>query len=100
MGLNPSTQGPLIRVPLPVLTEERRKDMVRMAKEVAETGKIAIRNIRRSALQDVKSLQKEKMISEDEERVAEESVNSTTEKYIQAVQVILNEKIKDLEEVK
>lgn len=100
LGLNPSSQGALIRVPLPVLTEERRKDMVRMAKEVAETGKISIRNIRRAALQEVKSLQKEKMISEDEERVAEEKVNSTTEKYIQAAQEILNEKIKDLEEVK
>lgn len=100
MGLNPSTQGAMIRVPLPALTEERRKDLVKIAKEVAETGKISIRNIRRSALQEVKTLLKDKEISEDEERTAEEKINSITEKYIQASQQILNEKIKDLEEVK
>ena len=100
LGLNPSTQGSMIRVPLPALTEERRKDLIRVAKEVAETGKISIRNIRRAALQEIKSLLKEKMISEDEERNAEEKVNATTEKYVHVAQEILNEKIKDLEEVK
>ena len=74
--------------------------MIRVAKEVAETGKISIRNIRRAALQEIKSLLKEKMISEDEERNAEEKVNATTEKYVHVAQEILNEKIKDLEEVK
>ena len=73
---------------------------MKIAKEVAETGKISIRNIRRSALQEVKTLLKDKEISEDEERTAEEKINSITEKYIQASQQILNEKIKDLEEVK
>ena len=100
LGLNPATHGQSIRVPLPVLTEERRKDLVRMAKEVGEAGKISVRNIRRAALQEVKASLKEKSISEDEERLTEDKVNTLTERYIDKVQKILTEKIRDLQEVK
>lgn len=100
LGLNPATHGESIRVPLPILTEERRKELVKMAKEVAENGKIAVRNIRRASLQEVKSLLKEKLISEDEERSAEDKVNQITEKYIDQIQKLLNDKIEDLQEVK
>ena len=71
-----------------------------MAKEVTESGKIAVRNVRRACLQEVKTLLKDKEISEDEERSAEEKVNQTTEKYIDQIQQLLNSKIQDLQEVK
>ena len=72
LGLNPATAGTVIRVPLPPLTEERRKDMIRVVRNEAEGGRIAIRNIRRDAIHDVKDLMKEKMIGEDDERRAAE----------------------------
>ena len=72
LGLNPSSAGTVIRVPLPALTEERRKDMIRVVRQEAEGGRIAVRNIRRDALHDIKELLKEKMIGEDDERRAEE----------------------------
>ena len=68
LGLNPATAGTVIRVPLPPLTEERRKDMIRVVRNEAEGGRIAIRNIRRDAIHDIKELLKEKMIGEDDER--------------------------------
>ena len=100
LGLNPAVNGDSVRVPLPILTEERRRDLVKLAKEVAEGGKISIRNVRRSSLQDIKGLLKEKAISEDEERAAEDKINQFTEKYVTLVQAILDEKIQDLQEVK
>jgi ribosome recycling factor len=100
LGLNPATNGHSIRVPLPMLTQERRKDLVRMAKEVGEAGKVSVRNIRRSALQEIKTLLKDKSISEDEERLAEDKVNALTERHVDKVQKILEEKIRDLQEVK
>ena len=100
LGLNPATHGESIRVPLPILTEDRRRELVKMAKEIAENGKIAVRNIRRASLQEVKSLFKEKSISEDEERMAEEKINQITEKHIHQIQELLDQKIKDLQEVK
>jgi ribosome recycling factor len=100
LGLNPATHGDSVRVPLPALTEERRKDLIKLAKEVAENGKIAIRNVRRASLQDVKTALKEKTISEDEERTLENKINDVTEKHVEMVQSILNDKIKDLQEVK
>tara|TARA_B100001989_G_C24545169_1_gene470221 strand:+ start:2164 stop:2724 length:561 start_codon:yes stop_codon:yes gene_type:complete len=100
LGLNPATHGPSIRVPLPSLTEERRKDLVKVAKEVGESGKISIRNVRRAALQEIKALLKDKEISEDEERTAEEKINQLTEKFVARATDILADKIKDLQEVK
>ena len=80
LGLNPSSQGTLIRIPLPPLTEERRKDLVKVVKGEAENGKIAIRNIRRDANSDVKSLNKEKEISDDEMHQAEDEIQKITDK--------------------
>ena len=72
LGLNPATAGTIIRIPLPPLTEERRKDMIRLVRQEAEGGRVAVRNIRRDAISSVKDLMKEKMIGEDDERRGED----------------------------
>lgn len=99
LGLNPATAGTVIRVPLPPLTEERRKDMIRVVRNEAEGGRIAIRNIRRDAISDVKELQKEKMIGEDEEHRAEEQIQAITDKYIAEIDDVLGEKESELMEI-
>jgi ribosome recycling factor len=99
LGLNPATAGTVIRVPLPALTEERRKDMIRVVRNEAEGGRIAIRNIRRDALNDVKELLKEKMIGEDDERRAEGEVQEITDKYVGQVDKLLAEKESELMEI-
>lgn len=99
LGLNPATAGTVIRVPLPPLTEERRKDMIRVVRNEAEGGRIAIRNIRRDAISDIKDLQKEKMIGEDEERRAEEDIQSITDKYVAEIDEVLAEKESELMEI-
>jgi len=99
LGLNPTTAGTLIRVPLPPLTEERRKDMIKLVKSEGEGGKVAIRNIRRDANSNIKALLKEKEISEDDERRAEDEIQKLTDKYIAEVDKVLEEKEKDLMEI-
>ncbi|MEE4163575.1 MAG: ribosome recycling factor [Woeseiaceae bacterium] len=99
LGLNPSSAGTVIRVPLPPLTEERRKDMIRVVRQEAEGGRVAIRNIRRDAIGDVKDLLKEKMIGEDEERRAEDDIQALTDKYIAQVDAALAEKEAELMEI-
>jgi ribosome recycling factor len=99
LGLNPATAGTVIRVPLPPLTEERRKDMIKVVRNEAEGGRIAIRNIRRDAIHDVKELLKEKMIGEDDERRAEEEIQTITDKYIAEIDQTLAEKESELMEV-
>lgn len=99
LGLNPMSAGTVIRVPLPALTEERRKDMIRVVRSEAEGGRIAIRNIRRDALGELKTLQKGKEISEDEERRAQDEVQGITDKYIARIDEVLAEKEKDLMEI-
>lgn len=99
LGLNPASAGTVIRVPLPPLTEERRKDMIRIVRQEAEGGRVAIRNIRRDALSDIKDLQKEKMIGEDEERRANDEIQVITDKHIAEVDRVLAEKERDLMEV-
>ena len=99
LGLNPATAGTVIRVPLPPLTEERRKDMIRVVRNEAEGGRIAIRNIRRHAIPDIKELLKEKMIGEDDERRAEEDIQTITDKYIAEIDHVLAEKESELMEV-
>ncbi|NOX76011.1 MAG: ribosome recycling factor [Gammaproteobacteria bacterium] len=99
LGLNPATSGTVIRVPLPPLTEERRKDMIKLVRSEGEHAKVAIRNIRRDANSDVKALLKEKDITEDEERQSEDSVQKLTDKYIAEVDLVLKEKEKDLMEL-
>lgn len=98
MGLNPATAGEVIRVPLPPLTEERRKDMIRLVRQEGENARVAIRNIRRDVLGDIKTLLKEKEITEDDERRAHDDIQKITDKYIAQVDKLLEEKEKDLME--
>ena len=99
LGLNPATAGTIIRVPLPPLTEERRKDLIRVVRSEAEGGRVAIRNIRRDALSDIKDLLKEKMIGEDDEHRAHEEVQKITDKHVANIDAILAEKESELMEI-
>ena len=99
LGLNPVTSGDVIRVPLPALTEERRRDMSRVVRHEAENARVAIRNIRRDANHSLKLLAKEKDITEDEERRAEEAIQKLTDEFIAAVEERLEEKEADLMEI-
>ena len=96
LGLNPAVAGTVIRVPVPALTEERRRDLVKVVKNEAEGSRVAIRNIRRDANGELKALEKDKTISEDEERRAEDSVQKLTDKYIKEVEAVFEKKEKDL----
>lgn len=99
LGLNPATAGQVIRIPLPPLTEERRKDLTRVVHQEGENAKIAIRNIRRDANHHIKELLKEKEISEDEERKAEHDIQSVTDVAVKKVDEIIEEKEKELLEI-
>ena len=99
LGLNPASAGTVIRVPLPPLTEERRKDMIRIVRQEAEGGRVAIRNIRRDAIGDIKDLLKEKMIGEDEEHRAEQEIQEITDKYVAQIDELLAEKESELMEI-
>lgn len=99
LGLNPASAGTVIRVPLPPLTEERRKDMIRLVRQEAESARVAVRNIRRDALGDIKELLKEKLIGEDEERRSHEETQKITDKHIEAIDRILAEKESELMEI-
>lgn len=96
LGLNPSTQGDMIRVPTPALTEERRKEMVKLAKGEAEDAKIAIRNIRRDANEAFKKLLKDKECSEDDERRAQDDIQKMTDKAVLEVDKLVIEKEKEI----
>jgi ribosome recycling factor len=96
LGLNPSTAGSVIRVPLPPLTEERRRDLIKVARHEAEQARVAVRNIRRDANGELKELVKEKLISEDEERRGQELVQKLTDQYVKEVDAVLAEKEQDL----
>ena len=99
LGLNPSSQGTLIRIPLPPLTEERRRDLVKVVKGEGENGKIAIRNIRRDANSDIKTLNKEKEISDDEMHQAEDEIQKITDTFVKQVDAILADKEAELMEI-
>ncbi|MES9870903.1 MAG: ribosome recycling factor [Sedimenticola sp.] len=96
LGLNPNTAGTVIRVPLPPLTEERRKDLIRVVRQEAEQARVAVRNIRRDANQDLKSLVKEKLISEDDERRGQEIIQKLTDQHVKDVDELLSKKEEDL----
>lgn len=96
LGLNPSSAGTIMRIPLPPLTEERRRDLIKIVKNEVEQGKVAIRNIRRDANGDVKSLLKDKDISEDEAKKAEDDIQKVTDENIKQVDVIFAAKEKEL----
>ena len=96
MGLNPATSGELIRIPMPALTEERRKDLIKVVKSEGENSKISIRNIRRDSNEILKKLSKEKEISEDDERRMQEAIQKNTDIFIVEVDRLIDAKEKDL----
>ncbi len=99
LGLNPATSGNNIRVPLPALTEERRRELIKVMRGEGEQGKVAVRNIRRDAISDVKSLLKDKEITEDECRRAEDDIQKITDKNIADIDKLMDAKEKDLLEI-
>ena len=96
LGLNPAAMGDVIRVPMPMLTEERRKDLIKVVRGEVEEGRVAIRNIRRDANDHIKKLLKEKEITEDDARRGKESVQKLTDKYIAEADKMLATKEEDL----
>jgi ribosome recycling factor len=96
LGLNPSTQGDMIRVPTPPLTEERRKEMVKLVKTEAEDAKIAVRNIRRDANEGLKKLLKDKACSEDDERRAQDDIQKLTDKFVAEIDKLVVDKEKEV----
>jgi ribosome recycling factor len=96
MGLNPNSAGNVIRIPLPPLTEERRRDLVKLVKQEAESGRIAIRSIRRDANSEIKEAVKEKLVSEDEGHSGEEKIQKLTDSFVKEVEKILEVKEADL----
>ncbi|MBI4890844.1 MAG: ribosome recycling factor [Acidobacteria bacterium] len=100
LGLNPSNDGKLIRVPIPTLTEERRKDLVKHLHQVAEDHKVAVRNIRRDSNDSIKKLLKDKLISEDDDRRGHDEVQKMTDAYIVKLDQLAKAKEKDILEVK
>lgn len=99
LGLNPATAGTTIRVPLPALTEERRRDLIKVVRQEAENARVAVRNIRRDVLGDVKDLLKEKEISEDDEHRAQEEIQKLTDKHVAEIDQLLAKKEQELLEI-
>ena len=99
LGVNPTNDGQVLRVTVPQLTEERRRDMVKMAKSKGEDGKIAIRNIRRKAMEQLKKLQKDGDAGEDEVQTAEKALDKTTQGYVGQIDEIVQRKENELLEV-
>ncbi len=99
LGLNPAAQGELIRVPMPALTEERRKELIKLVKAEGENGKVAIRNLRRDANNALKDLLKNKEISEDDERRSQDEIQKLTDKFVADVDKVLGEKEKELMQI-
>ncbi|MCX7627664.1 MAG: ribosome recycling factor [Methylophilaceae bacterium] len=96
LGLNPATHGDVIRVPMPPLTEERRKDLIKVVRGEAETARVSVRNVRRDANEALKKLLKDKQIGEDEERRAQEEIQKLTDRYIAEIDKVLQAKEADL----
>ena len=99
LGLTPNTAGTVIRVPLPPLTEERRRDVTKVARQDAEAAKVAVRNVRRDALSDVKDLLKEKMIGQDDEKRAQEDIQKLTDRHVAEIDQVLAAKEKEIMQV-
>ena len=99
LGLNPNSMGQVIRIPLPPLTEERRKELVRVVRDEAEHARVAVRNIRRDAISDYRELLKEKEISEDETHRAEENIQKITDQHIGLIDKSLSDKESSLTEI-
>ncbi|WP_047865824.1 ribosome recycling factor [Rubrobacter aplysinae] len=99
LGLNPQNDGKIIRLPIPELTEERRKDMIKRARGMAEDTRVSVRNVRRDELKDISELSREGDISEDEERRAGEELQRLTNKYVSRIDEALSDKESELSEV-
>jgi ribosome recycling factor len=99
LGLTPATAGTVIRVPLPALTEERRRDLTKVVRHEAENARVAIRNVRRDVMHDLKEMLKEKLVSEDDDRRAQEDVQKLTDKFVADVDHVLADKEKELMQV-
>jgi ribosome recycling factor len=99
LGLNPATQGELVRVPMPALTEERRKELIKVVRHEGENAKVAIRNLRRDAIHHLKELLKNKAIPEDQERRSQDEVQKLTDRYVAEVDKLLQQKEADLMQV-
>jgi ribosome recycling factor len=99
IGLNPQNDGKILRLPIPELTEERRRDLIRMARSMAEEGRVAVRNVRRDEMRDLHELRKEGEISQDDEHRAEEELQKLTDNYVKRVEAALADKEAELSEV-
>jgi ribosome recycling factor len=96
LGLNPATSGDTVRVPMPALTEERRKDLTKVVRNEGETARVAVRNVRRDAIQQLKDLLKQKKVAEDEERRAQDEIQKLTDRHIADIDKLLQQKEADL----
>ena len=96
LGLNPATSGDVVRVPMPALTEQRRKDLVKVVRHEGENARVAVRNLRRDANHQVKELLKAKVVSEDEDRRAEETIQKLTDRYVAEIDRLVAEKEKEV----
>jgi ribosome recycling factor len=99
IGLNPQNDGKILRLPIPELTEERRRELIRMARSMAEEGRVSVRNVRRDEMRDLHELRKEGEISQDDEHRAEEELQRLTDGYVQRVEAALADKEAELSEV-
>lgn len=99
LGLTPATAGTVIRVPLPALTEERRRELTKVVRHEAENARIAVRNVRRDVMHELKDLLKEKLVSEDDDRRAQEEVQKITDRHVAVIDQVLAEKEKELLQV-
>jgi ribosome recycling factor len=99
LGLNPANMGELLRVPMPALTEERRRDLTKVVRHEGETAKVAIRNLRRDANQQLKDAVKDKEISEDDERRGEDEVQKLTDRYVAEIDKLLAQKEQELMQI-
>ena len=99
IGLNPQNDGKILRLPIPELTEERRRDLIRMARSMAEEGRVSVRNVRRDEMRDLHELRKEGEISQDDEHRAEDELQKLTDDYVKRVEAALADKEAELSEV-
>ena len=96
LGLTPNTAGAVIRLPLPPLTEERRKELAKSARHEAENARVAVRNVRRDVMNDLRDMLKEKLVSQDDDRRAQDDVQKLTDKYVHEIDQVLADKEKEL----
>lgn len=99
LGLTPNTAGTVIRLPMPPLTEQRRKELVKVAKHEAENARVAVRNVRRDVMNELKEMLKEKLVSQDDDRRAQDEIQKLTDKYVAEIEQVLESKEKELLQV-